>query len=216
MTSGTFIRHLSDVSFPNVFNPYRDWCDEHDHPGSPEIRCSNLRRYLDAALSRGVDSLWVGRDCGYRGGRRTGIALTDEIQLDTLERHFAFAGITKATIGVPVKERTATAVWKTIREVNAQVFLWNAFPFHPFEAGKSLSNRPHTAREFDDCKHLLICIIEWLQPQMIFALGADAYRAVERLGFKVSRVRHPSYGGHIEFSEAIRRHYGASTKFCCP
>src|SRR6266481_4189515 len=186
MNSQDFIARLSQISFPNVFNPYRDLCNEHDHSKSPVIRRLNLQRYMEGMLAHGIDSLWLGRDCGYRGGRRTGIALTDEMQLETLERHFDFGGISKATVGLPVKERTATEVWKIIREVNAKVFLWNVFPFHPFEAGNSMSNRRHTTREFNQCKDLLLGLIEWLQPRRIITLGADAHRAVERLGFKAS------------------------------
>ncbi len=207
MNSKKYVDRLSGVSFPDVFNPYRDVCGEHDHSRSVAIRRVNLQKYLDAVLVGGIDSLWLGRDCGYRGGRRTGIALTDEIQLPALEQHFEFDGISKATVGLPVKERTATEVWKIIREVNAKVFLWNVFPFHPFETGNSMSNRRHTTREFDQCKDLLLGLIDWLKPKKIITLGADAHREVERLGFKSSLVRHPSYGGHIEFAVAIRKLY---------
>lgn len=207
MTSIEFVDRLSSISLPAVFNPYRDICDVHDHAESARIRRVNLRKYVDIALAGGIDALWLGRDYGYRGGRRTGIALTDEIQLPTLQRHFEFEGVTKATVGPSVKERTATQVWNMIREVNAKVFLWNVFPFHPFEAGKSMSNRRHTMREFDQCKGLLLSLIDLLRPQRIITLGADAHREVSRLGFDASLVRHPSYGGHIEFAATIRKLY---------
>jgi len=212
MNSQQFIEQLSQISFPNVFNPYRDHCSDHDHSESPAIRRLNLKRYLDVALTCGVESVWIGRDCGYRGGRRTGVALTDEIHLETLERHFSFGGMTKATVGAPMKERTATEVWKIIREVNAKVFLWNVFPFHPYENGNPMSNRRHSMREFNDCKDLLFCLLKRLQPKKIIALGADAHKAVTRLGFDVSPVRHPSYGGHIEFAETMRKLYGCLQK----
>lgn len=207
MNSSKYIDQLSSISFPDVFNPYRDVCNEHDHPQSPAIRRMNLERYLDVAEADGIDSLWLGRDCGYRGGRRTGIALTDEIQLPTLEKHFKFCGINKATVGLPIKERTATEVWKIIGEVNARSFLWNVFPFHPFENGKSMSNRRHTTREFNQCKCLLLTLIDWLKPRKIITLGADAHREVEQLGLKSSLVRHPSYGGQVEFAATIRSLY---------
>jgi len=207
MNSSDFVDRLSQLSFPNVFNPYRDSCEEHDHAGSASIRRLNLERYLSAVVDRGAASLWLGRDCGYRGGRRTGIALTDEMQLETLQRHFGFDGISKATVGTPMKERTATEVWKIIPEVNAKVFLWNVFPFHPFESGNPMSNRRHTMREFDECKDLLAGLILWLQPMRILALGADAQRALMKLGFSATLVRHPSYGGHIEFAATIRSLY---------
>src|SRR5260370_10396400 len=99
MNINTFLSQLSEISLPNVFNPYRDWCDEHDHSASPTIRRMNLRLYLERAIASEVDSVWLGRDSGYPGARRTGIALTDEIHLETLERHFAIGGIVKATAG---------------------------------------------------------------------------------------------------------------------
>lgn len=211
MNAQSFVNQLSHITFASVFNPYKDLCSHHDHFESPAIRRSNLQQYLDAAVNCGVESVWLGRDCGYRGGRRTGIALTDEIHLETLERHFGINGMAKATVGGPIKERTATEVWKIIREVDAKVFLWNIFPFHPFEAGNPMSNRRHTASEFNECRDLLFCLLEWLQPKKIIALGTDAHKAVVRLGFKVSPVRHPSYGGHIEFAGAIRSLYSART-----
>lgn len=207
MNAQLFIAHLSDITFNSVFNPYRDLCNTHDHSESPAIRRLNLQRYIHAAVEGGVESVWLGRDCGYRGGRRTGIALTDEIHLEILERHFRISGLIKATVGQPVKERTATEVWKIIREVDARVFLWNVFPFHPFEAGNPMSNRRHSAREFNACRDLLYCLLKWLQPKRIVALGADAHNAIRRLGFEVLPVRHPSYGGHIEFAEAMRKLY---------
>jgi hypothetical protein len=217
----TFVSQLSQMSFPSVFNPYRDLCLEHDQSEGPTIRRLNLQLYLETAMACRVESVWLGRDCGYRGGRRTGIALTDEIHLEILERHFGIGGMAKATIGSSLKERTATEVWKIIQEVNAKVFLWNIFPFHPFEAGKPMSNRRHNSREFNECRDLLVCLLELVKPKRIVVLGADAHHAMLRLGFQVSAVRHPSYGGHIEFADAIRQLYRVSCsdyprKSCCP
>jgi hypothetical protein len=212
MNTQSFIAQLSDIKFDSVFNPYRDICHNHDHAEGPAIRRLNLQRYLEAAAGSGIESVWLGRDCGYRGGRRTGIALTDEIHLEALGGHFGISGLTKATVGRPVKERTATEVWKIIREVDARVFLWNVFPFHPFEAGKPMSNRRHSAREFNACRDLLYCLLKWLQPKRIVALGADAHSAVRRLGFEVLPVRHPSYGGHIEFAKVMRKLYSDSKR----
>ena len=98
MNVSIFVTQLSQISLPNVFNPYRDSCCEHDHSGSPTIRRLNLQLYLETAIACGADSVWLGRDCGYRGARRTGIALTDEIHLEILERHFGIGsgGMTKS------------------------------------------------------------------------------------------------------------------------
>ena len=215
MTPASFIEQLSVISFRGVFNPYRDACCQHDHPDSPAIRRTNLQRYVEAATSFGVDSVWLGRDCGYRGARRTGIALTDELHLTALQSHFGFSGLAKATVGNVVKERTATEVWKVMLGVKAKAFLWNVFPFHPFEEDNPMSNRRHTAGEFTQCSRLLIELLEWLQPRTIVALGADAHSAVQRLGFPVSLVRHPSYGGQTAFAAGVRALYGATADSRC-
>jgi uracil DNA glycosylase superfamily protein len=207
MTPARFIEQLSAISFRSVFNPYRDACCQHDHSDSPAIRRMNLQRYMEATVFSGVDSIWLGRDCGYRGARRTGIALTDELHLTAVENHFGISGLAKATVGNVMKERTATEVWKVMLGVKAKAFLWNVFPFHPFEEDNPMSNRRHTAGEFTQCSELLVVLLEWLQPQTIVALGADACSAVQRLGFPVSLVRHPSYGGQTAFAAGIRALY---------
>ncbi len=207
MNAEQFVDQLSGIALHNVFNPYRDQCGEHDHANSASIRRTNLRNYLEAAYDCGVESVWLGRDCGYRGGRRTGIALTDELHLPVLNSQFGMRGTKKATVGSPLKERTATEVWKIIREIDQRVFLWNVFPFHPFEEGNPMSNRRHTSKEFEPCKELLVLLLQRLRPKRIVVLGKDARREIERLGFNVAAVRHPSYGGHLEFAGAIRAIY---------
>lgn len=207
MNTQLFVDQLSQIEYSSVFNPYRDLCSNHDHSESPAIRRRNLQRYLDVAINNSFESIWLGRDCGYRGGRRTGIALTDEMHLGRLQQHFGITGIAKATVDGPIKERTATEVWKIIHEVNVKVFLWNVFPFHPFEAENPNSNRRHLAREFNECRDILYGLLKWLRPKMIITLGADAHNAVWRMGFKVLPVRHPSYGGHLEFARAMRNLY---------
>jgi hypothetical protein len=207
-TPERFVRSLAKISLPNVFNPYHDVCGSHDHASSAKLRRENLIHYLTAIQSKPVKCLWVGRDCGYRGARRTGIALTDEFHLQDLERQFGFSGITKATVGSAVKERTATEVWKVLRKVDEHICLWNIFPFHPFEAGKPLTNRRHTSAEYSGCKHVLLGLIRWLKPKRILAIGLDAQVALRKLNLQFVAVRHPSYGGQFEFAAAVSRIYG--------
>jgi len=156
-----------------------------------------------------VRSIWLGRDLGYRGGRRTGIPLTDEYHLSTLKEIFGVFGVVKATTdNEPIKERTATEVWKILSILGLPVLLWNVFPFHPFEEGEPFSNRAHTMREFNSCRHILIALIDWLAPTTVVALGADAETAVRSIGCECRRVRHPSYGGQAEFARDIIEIYG--------
>jgi radical SAM superfamily enzyme YgiQ (UPF0313 family) len=58
----------------------------------------------------------MGRDLGYRGGRRTGLALTDEYHLVDLEQVFPNTKFTRATVGDAVSERTAAEIWRVLRE----------------------------------------------------------------------------------------------------
>jgi hypothetical protein len=56
-----------------------------------------LTQILQAAEAASVDAIWVGRDLGFRGGRRTGMALTDDVHFhDHLARwgmrHIQIAG----------------------------------------------------------------------------------------------------------------------------
>src|SRR5262249_29263157 len=92
-----------------------------------------------------VDSIWIARDLGYRGGRRTGLPLTDEVHLPTFSHVFGGLKVHRATIGPPVAERTAAIVWRMLRCISVPVFLWNVFPFHPYLPGEPLSNRCHSA-----------------------------------------------------------------------
>ncbi|MBX9665042.1 MAG: hypothetical protein K5Q19_17080, partial [Novosphingobium sp.] len=79
MTPTQFVSELSAIRFPNAFNPYSDACPVHDVPDAPAMRSAILTQILEAAEAASVDAIWVGRDLGFRGGRRTGMALTDDV-----------------------------------------------------------------------------------------------------------------------------------------
>jgi hypothetical protein len=205
MNASEYVDALARIHFDGVFNPYSEVCQLYDLPQAPAIRRSNLKLYLSDVLARGVDEVWLGRDCGYRGARRTGIALTDEMNLHRLEQHLETTGFEKATIGPPMRERTATVVWDILGLAQRRVFLWNVFPFHPFDGESAMSNRPHSAKEFGACKDLVQLLLQELKPKVIVAIGGDARKALQGMGFQVEAIRHPSYGGHNDFLRGIRR-----------
>ena len=203
-----FVDSLAALSFENVFNPYADCCPEHDRADAPTIRRRNLVRVLDAAHARGTDSIWFGRDLGYRGGRRTGLALTDEPHLPVLGRAFGDVVIERATETMPVAERTAHEIWKMIDRLPAVPLLWNAFPFHPHEPGNPMTNRCHSASEARLVEDVLASFLAWFRPRRVIALGNDAHRALQRMGQDAICVRHPSYGGQAAFITGISKEYG--------
>ncbi len=202
-----FIDELAALRFDCVFNPYAESCGDHDTVDAPAIRRRNLKLVLDAALIQGVDSLWIARDLGYRGGRRTGLALTDDVHLADHGELFGALPLARATRGPAVAERTATVIWRVLRDLNRPIFLWNVFPLHPHERGDPLSNRCHTRAERQACRPLLLWLLETLRPRTIVAIGRDAQLALADLDVPAERVRHPSYGGHLEFIDGMYGHY---------
>jgi hypothetical protein len=204
MNSSVFIKKLASLHFKDAFNPYSDGCKEFDREDAPRIRRANLQLVIDAALEASVDSLWIARDLGYRGGRRTGLALTDEAHLFDHSHLYGDLPLKRATKGPVVIERTAGVVWQTLKLINRPVFLWNVFPLHPHEPNDPLSNRCHTRAEREACKPLLMWLITSLRPKHIVAIGRDAQLALSDLDIVASQVRHPSYGGQADFIEGIR------------
>lgn len=206
-TPSQFVRVVSQMSFDNVFNPYAMRCSDFDRADAPKRRRKNLEVVLHAAMERGVDSIWIGRDLGYRGGRRTGLALTDELHLTTHAAMFAIDGLDRATKGPAVGERTATVVWDMLRAVNRPVFLWNVFPFHPHAPESSQSNRAHTRSERQAARPLLLWLLETLNPKHVVAIGKDAQSALADLEISAACVRHPSYGGQRQFESELTSLY---------
>lgn len=208
MTPHSFVKTLSRIRLDGVFNPYGERCSLCDRADADRRRRANLRTLLDAAIRMRVDSLWVARDLGYRGGRRTGLPLTDEEHLPALSQAYGGLALHRATQGLPVAERTAAVIWKMLSRLDQPVFLWNVFPLHPFEPGRPLSNRRHTRAERRTCQDLFFALLDTLQPRRIVAIGKDAHDTLEEFGLEHHPVRHPSHGGQAAFAEGVSRLYG--------
>ena len=206
-----FVQRLEVMRFESTFNPYRDRCEHADVPSAPLIRRQNLVAALEAGVRCGVHSLWVGRDLGHRGGRRTGLAFTDDQSLSCWREVLGPLQLDRATTGPTVREQSASTIWPTALGLKARIFLWNAFPFHPFKPGNPLSNRCHTRAEADACAFALHWLIKSLRPNLIVAIGLDSSKALKRAEIGHATVRHPSHGGQPEFRAGIQRLYGAGS-----
>ena len=208
MTPASFIERLGDIRLDAVFNPYSERCHLYDRADAPQRRRANLKACLDAALITEIDSVWIARDLGYRGGRRTGLPLTDEIHLEDFSQVFGGVPLSRATKGPPVAERTAAIIWRVLNKIEQTVFLWNIFPLHPFEPGEPMSNRCHTLAERLACQDLLFELFGMLRPKRIVAIGRDAQKALSKLEIDSHPIRHPSYGGQAEFINGMKALYG--------
>jgi hypothetical protein len=203
-----FVTQLSAVRFEHTFNPYADECVVHDLEDAARNRAAALVAILNAACAVEIDSLWIGRDLGYRGGRRTGLALTDDIHVTPHARRWNLP-LTRHTGGLPVSERTASIIWGMLDQISAPIFLWNVFPLHPHERDAPFTNRLHNVRERRTGEAILSQLVHMLRPKRIVALGNDADVAARRFEglCQVVKARHPSYGGQSEFVKQIRGLY---------
>lgn len=208
MTPTCFVEAIQALNFENTFNPYSNRCEVFDYDDAPRRRSEALLTILGVATRSEVDSLWIGRDLGHRGGRRTGLAFTDDASLGFHAKRWDVL-IKRPTKGTVMGERTATVIWSVLNQIDNTIFLWNVFPLHPHEPDNPFSNRSHTARERQAGEDLLYQLIHLLRPKKLVAIGNDAAQTALRLqgNRDVFRIRHPSYGGQNEFLKQTRDLY---------
>ncbi len=211
MSLHPFVNAVAALKFDNCFNPYVDRCEIHDHCDAPSRRVAALSAIVDNAAREPIDAIWVGRDLGYRGGRRTGLALTDDVHIDLHAKRWNFVA-ERPTIGETVAERTAAVIWQMLSQIDARIFLWNVFPLHPHESDNPFTNRQHNALERRAGEELLHSLIALLRPARIIAIGNDAANSANRIAgtVPVFCVRHPSYGGQADFLRQIKVLYSTS------
>jgi proteasome lid subunit RPN8/RPN11 len=194
-----FVQSLTGMRTPDVFNPYADICATYDLSNAPAIRRKNLELVLAAALSGGIDALWIAQDLGRNGGRRTGLALTDEPNLDALAARWQLKGVKRATSGSIVREATAGYAWQVLKHEERKVFLWNIFPFHSHPAGQPLRNRGHSRAEAASSLPFLLWLADTFRPRKVVALGRVAEATLKKQGITCDAVRHPGRGGGPRF-----------------
>lgn len=214
MTPKQFVRRLANTHTPHTFNPYSEVCGVFDLKDAHKIRSSLLFDMLTAATKSDVDSIWIGRDLGYRGGRRTGLALTDEAHAGIHASRWGLSA-ERTTKGEITKERTASIIWEMLEQIENNIFLWNVFPLHPFEEGNPFTNRAHNTKERKIGEEILLALIELIKPTKLIPIGNDASAFSLKLSPSLPciKVRHPSYGGQNIFIEQISEAYGIQRTF---
>ena len=208
MTPRELTQQVRALSLQDTFNPYSNRCDVHDLEDAPKRRTMALFEMLQKAQGEELDSMWIGRDLGYRGGRRTGLAFTDDVHVEAHAKRWSLS-LQRPTKGEIVAERTATIIWKVLSNVDATVFLWNVFPLHPHEPQNPFSNRPHNSRERQIGEEVLAELLQLLRPKKLVAVGNDAEKTASRVAAKnmVKKVQHPSYGGQPAFLRQMAQLY---------
>ena len=199
-----FVDAVAALRMDGCFNPYADRYDPFDVEDAPMLRRSNLRHVLSAAARTTVADLWIGLELGHNGGRRTGLAMTDDRHLVAHGTRFGVENrMIAPTKAGPANELTAGVVWEALSKVERPVFLWNVVPVHPHRPSEPLSNRRHTAAEREVCLPYLLELIKLLRPTRIIAVGKEASAALTRTGHHHVPVRHPAFGGKRRFIEQI-------------
>jgi uracil-DNA glycosylase len=213
LTPKQFIASLAEIRLPDVFNPYAQCCDVFDRADAAQRRRKNLQTFLECSLDQKVETMWIARDLGYRGGRRTGVPLTDDVHLPLVGELLGCLELQRATKGPVVAERTAAVIWSVLTRIKQPVLLWNVFPYHPHEPGDPFSNRAHTAAERAITLPLLNILIDMFHPRRLVAIGRDAENALECMNIQIATVRHPSYGGQSEFIGGVFKLYGVTGQY---
>lgn len=211
-----FAEAVAGLQFQNCFNPYTDRCPKFDCAGAANRRVRIFSKILESAANQPIDAIWVGRDLGHRGGRRTGLALTDDVHVDHHLKRWNISPIKRLTTGDMVSERTAAVIWEQLNRIDLRIFLWNVFPLHPHEPDNPFTNRQHNARERKAGEKLLFELILLLRPSRVIAIGNDAATVASQISpVPVLSVRHPSYGGQSQFVRQISELYGLPMSSSC-
>lgn len=213
MNPESFVTKLKNLEFENTFNPYSDTCHHHDNVDAPDNRARVLQQMLEKAVTKNMESLWIGRDLGYRGGRRTGLAFTDDVNFHAHNKRWGVVA-EQPTKGDLIKEYTATIIWGALSEIEENIFLWNVFPFHPHESDNPFSNRIHSKLERNVGTELLQELIQLLKPRRLIAIGNDAASVIKKFENQkqMFQVRHPSHGGKTLFLKQISKLYSLNLK----
>jgi hypothetical protein len=186
---------------PGVFNQYQERDPALDRPQAPNLRCGNLRQYLET-FSRAT-YLLVGEAAGYAGCRFSGIPFTGEAQLVGPERltWAVAADLSQTSVGEPWLEMSARMVWPALGD-RRDCVLWNAFPWHPYDAGP-LSNRRPRVRELRQAADVLRHFVSLFPAAQVYAIGRVSQRALEQIGISAPYIRHPSHGGKGAFTAGV-------------
>ena len=173
-----------------------------------ELRRRNLEIYLQEMLDRRPRVLLVGEAPGFRGMRITGVPFTNRTIIECPVNRFGLFGPGKGYVLPPdaagiAAEPTATVLWQVLEEVDIVPLLWSAFPWHPHQPGKPLSNRTPKPSETKLGTSFWQELAEIFGISSIVAVGNVAQHSLQRSGLAAPKIRHPAHGGRSGFKRGL-------------
>ena len=191
--------------------PGAAWTNFFDHSTSSNaVRRNNLSLYLTEMLERSPDILLVGEAPGFRGMRITGVPFTNRTIFEGPANSFGLFGPGKGYVLPPeasgvAAEPTATVMWQVLAELDVLPLLWSAFPWHPHQPGRPLSNRTPTPAEAVLGTPFWQTMAELFAVRTVVAVGNVAHRSLQRSGLEVAKIRHPAHGGRAGFKRGLEQ-----------
>jgi uracil-DNA glycosylase len=190
---------------PDAYNQYA-FADQNN-----AVRRHNLHLYFQQMIEREPTILFVAEAPGYRGNRLTGLPFVSrKILLEGIPELDLFG--TSRGYRIPddpgfekiVGEQSATIVWNTLKQYGVAPQIWSAFPFHPHQPDKLLTNRPPRRDEIAAGKIFLQKVIEMFEFKRVVAVGNVADGSLRSLGIDCVKIRHPAQGGKNDFVRGIQ------------
>ncbi|NUS36781.1 MAG: uracil-DNA glycosylase [Pseudarthrobacter sp.] len=173
------------------------------------LRRRNLEIFLQEMLDHSPTMLLVGEAPGFRGMRITGVPFTNRVILGGPANAFGLFGPGKGYVLPPeaagvAAEPTATVLWQVLEEVGYLPLLWSAFPWHPHQPGKPLSNRTPRPSETKLGTPFWQELSELFGIGTLVAVGNVAQHSLKRVGLDVPKIRHPAHGGRASFKKGLQ------------
>lgn len=207
----SFIERLSHTpTAPDAYNQF----GAGDNPYNA-IRRANLERFFNDVYARQPKYALIGEAPGYKGMRLTGVPLMSRRMLLTGIPSLDMFGAARGYQDVPEpgferiqSEQSGTIAWGTLAELGIVPFIWAAFPFHPHQLSKPLTNRAPRRPEVKTGATFLAELLDIFKPQKVIAVGNVAYGSLTELGIPCVKIRHPAQGGKNDFVAGLKRETG--------
>ncbi|MCC6802781.1 MAG: uracil-DNA glycosylase [Anaerolineae bacterium] len=202
-----FVERLSRVaSTDDSYNPFEAGSSPYN-----ALRRANLQRYLEDVAARQSRIALIAEAPGYRGMRLTGVPMTSRRILREGVPELAMFGVEHGYQDVPEPgfeavfgEQSASILWSLLPELGIVPLVWGAYPLHPHQPGKPLTNRTPRVTEIPVGEPFVRDLLDMLAPKKIIAVGNVGYGLLTSMGISCVKIRHPANGGKNDFVAGLR------------